>query len=95
MLLAAGYGWSDLKHRPVMNLHEERGFTTSTTFVAPCASVVGNVRIIDHSCVWYGAVIRGGILTYTIDSLHFMRQRKAEWTYVHYVVRRDACLNDV
>ncbi|CAN0525027.1 unnamed protein product, partial [Ectocarpus sp. 8 AP-2014] len=42
-----------------MNLHEERGFTMSTTFVAPCASVVGNVRIIDHSCVWYGAVIRG------------------------------------
>eukprot|EP00904_Undaria_pinnatifida_P000658 jgi/Undpi1/10593/HiC_scaffold_29.g13043.m1 len=49
----------DLKHRPVMNLHEERGFTVSTTFVAPCASVVGNVRIIDHSCVWYGAVVRG------------------------------------
>ncbi|CAN0448927.1 unnamed protein product, partial [Ectocarpus sp. 8 AP-2014] len=48
-----------LRHRPVMNLHEERGFTMSTTFVAPCASVVGNVRIIDHSCVWYGAVIRG------------------------------------
>lgn len=53
------YRCADLRHRPVMNLHEERGFTMSTTFVAPCASVVGNVRIIDHSCVWYGAVIRG------------------------------------
>ncbi|CAM9611197.1 unnamed protein product [Pylaiella littoralis] len=48
-----------LRHRPVMNLHQDRGFTMSTTFVAPCASVVGDVRIIDHSCVWYGAVIRG------------------------------------
>lgn len=52
-------GGPDLKHRPVMNLHQDRGFTMSTTFVAPCASVIGNVRIIDHSCVWYGAVIRG------------------------------------
>lgn len=42
-----------------MNLHQDRGFTMSTTFVAPCASVVGDVRIIDHSCVWYGAVVRG------------------------------------
>lgn len=47
-----------------MNLHEERGFTMSTTFVAPCASVVGDVRIIDHSCVWYGAVIRGRLNAY-------------------------------
>lgn len=30
-----------------------------STFVTPSASVVGNVRILDHSCVWYGAVIRG------------------------------------
>jgi len=58
----------DLKHRPVMNLHQERGFTMSSTFVAPCASVVGDVRIIDHSCVWYGAVVRG-----TFGNLLFAR----------------------
>eukprot|EP00752_Nemacystus_decipiens_P002127 g2029.t1 len=57
--LSSAPGLEYLKHRPVMNLHEARGFTMSTTFVAPCASVVGDVRIIDHSCVWYGAVIRG------------------------------------
>lgn len=71
----------DLKHRPVMNLHEERGFTMSTTFVAPCASVVGDVRIIDHSCVWYGAVVRGTLGGSPTDSLHFTAQRKQERCY--------------
>lgn len=49
----------------MMNLHQDRGFTMPSVFVAPCASVVGDVRIIDHSCVWYGAVVRGRFVVKT------------------------------
>lgn len=42
-----------------MNLDDIRGKTMPNTFVAPSASVVGKVEVMDHSCVWYGAVVRG------------------------------------
>ena len=34
-------------------------FKTNDTFVAPSASVIGNVTNWDESSVWYGAVVRG------------------------------------
>jgi NDP-sugar pyrophosphorylase family protein len=49
------------RHRPVMNLYEQRpkvGY--AATFVAPNATVVGDVELVDKtSTVWYGAVLRG------------------------------------
>jgi carbonic anhydrase/acetyltransferase-like protein (isoleucine patch superfamily) len=33
-------------------------FTTNDTFIAPSASVIGNVTNWDESSVWYGAVVR-------------------------------------
>ena len=34
-------------------------FQTNDTFIAPSASVIGNVTNWDESSVWYGAVVRG------------------------------------
>ena len=42
---------------PYRNAHP----STTAGFVAPCASVVGNVRLGANSSVWYGAVIRGDV----------------------------------
>ncbi|CAM9879304.1 unnamed protein product [Choristocarpus tenellus] len=45
-------------HRPIMNIFEQRGRSVANGFVAPNASVVGDVKMMDHSCIWYGAVVR-------------------------------------
>jgi gamma-carbonic anhydrase len=36
----------------------KKPFTTNDTFIAPSASVIGNVLSHDHSSVWYKAVVR-------------------------------------
>lgn len=51
--------FSDLKHRPFMNLSDIRGEVYPNAYIAPSAAVVGDVLVRDHSCVWYGAVVRG------------------------------------
>eukprot|EP00538_Stauroneis_constricta_P002641 CAMPEP_0119560928 /NCGR_PEP_ID=MMETSP1352-20130426/16220_1 /TAXON_ID=265584 /ORGANISM="Stauroneis constricta, Strain CCMP1120" /LENGTH=285 /DNA_ID=CAMNT_0007609007 /DNA_START=108 /DNA_END=965 /DNA_ORIENTATION=+ len=40
----------------------------SNNFVAPSASVIGNVSIGDHSSVWYGATVRGDVNKITVGS---------------------------
>jgi len=47
------------RHRPVMTFWGSKPFKTNDTFIAPTASVIGNVTNWDESSVWYGAVIRG------------------------------------
>ncbi|CAM9197950.1 unnamed protein product [Discosporangium mesarthrocarpum] len=42
-----------------MNLYEQRGRSAPNVFIAPSASVVGDVEIMDHSCIWYGSTVRG------------------------------------
>ena len=42
-----------------MNLFQKFPETEPNVFVAPSASVVGRVQILDSSSVWYGAVVRG------------------------------------
>jgi|TARA_B100000780_G_scaffold274403_1_gene239370 gamma-carbonic anhydrase len=56
--------WS--RHRKLMNLYEKRPIVATDVFVAPNASVIGDVIIGDHSSVWYGAVIRGDVNTIKI-----------------------------
>lgn len=46
------------RHRAVMNLFDQRPKLDHTVFVAPNASVIGNVEMKDSSSVWYGAVLR-------------------------------------
>lgn len=47
------------RHRAVMNLFDQRPSHAPNTFIAPSASVVGNVELKPHTSVWYGAIIRG------------------------------------
>lgn len=42
-----------------MHLAEKRPFVASDVFVAPSATVVGEVRVKDRASVWYNAVVRG------------------------------------
>lgn len=44
-----------------MNLFDKHPVTDPSVFVAPNATVVGNVTIAHKSNVWYGAVVRGEI----------------------------------
>lgn len=47
------------RHRQVMHLAEKRPVVASDVFVAPSATVVGEVRVKDRASVWYNAVVRG------------------------------------
>jgi len=46
------------RHRPRMAFLNHRPFKTNDTFIAPTASVIGNVTNWDESSVWYNAVVR-------------------------------------
>jgi len=45
-------------HRPSMMFKGVKPFKTEDTFIAPSASVIGDVTNWDESSVWYGAVVR-------------------------------------
>jgi hypothetical protein len=49
------------RHRAVSNLGGAKPQLPSSGFVAPSASVIGDVAIGEHSSVWYGAVVRGDV----------------------------------
>ena len=42
-----------------MNLFDKAPTVSDTAFVAPNASVIGDVTVRDGASVWYGAVLRG------------------------------------
>lgn len=46
------------RHRPKMTFLNQTPFQTNDTFIAPTASVIGNVTNWDESSVWYNAVVR-------------------------------------
>jgi len=43
----------------VANLFDQRPKVSPSAFVAPSATVVGEVELWDKASIWYGAVIRG------------------------------------
>lgn len=47
------------RHRAIMNLFDQRPQMKTNNFIAPNASVIGNVELNDSASVWYGAVLRG------------------------------------
>ena len=42
-----------------MNIGDKVPFISSDTFVAPTATVIGDVKIGGKSSIWYGAVVKG------------------------------------
>ena len=49
------------RHRAVANLYDHKPELPRDGFIAPNASVVGNVTLGERSSVWYGAVLRGDV----------------------------------
>lgn len=46
------------RHRSIMNLFDKRPVVSAGCFVAPNASLVGEVLLYNHVSIWYGAVLR-------------------------------------
>lgn len=61
-----GYKESLSKHRALQPFEGSRPSLGTDIFVAPNASLIGNVRLGDQSSVWYGAVLRGDVNSITV-----------------------------
>lgn len=49
------------RHRTIQNLIDKVPKVPASAFVAPSASIIGNVTIGENSSVWYGCVLRGDV----------------------------------
>ena len=49
------------RHRKVMGVHDTFPIVSGDVFVAPNASVIGDVTLGSGSSVWYGAILRGAM----------------------------------
>ena len=56
------------RHRQVMNLMDHKPVIGKDVFIAPNASVIGEVTLHDGSSVWYGAVIRADAAGISVGS---------------------------
>lgn len=58
-----------------MNLRDSKPVISSDVFLAPSASVIGNVELHASSSVWYGAVVRGDTGPVTIGERASVQDR--------------------
>ncbi|KAF2620253.1 hypothetical protein F2Q68_00040904 [Brassica cretica] len=56
------------RHRTLMNVFDKAPIVDKEAFVAPSASVIGNVQIGRGSSIWYGCVLRGDVNTVSVGS---------------------------
>ncbi|XP_073031832.1 gamma carbonic anhydrase 1, mitochondrial-like isoform X1 [Primulina eburnea] len=56
------------RHRTLMNLFDKSPVVDMDAFVAPSASVIGDVRVGRGSSIWYGCVLRGDVNGITVGS---------------------------
>lgn len=56
------------RHRTLMNVFDKKPLVDKEAFVAPSASVTGDVRIGRGSSIWYGCVVRGDVNYISIGS---------------------------
>jgi carbonic anhydrase/acetyltransferase-like protein (isoleucine patch superfamily) len=64
----ASYAEEVCRHRTLLNLFNRRPAVSSQAFVAPSASLVGDVSVGQGSSVWYGTVLRGDAGKITVGS---------------------------
>lgn len=50
------------RHRTLMNIFDKAPVVDKDAFVAPSASIIGDVQVGGGSSIWYGCVLRGKIL---------------------------------
>ncbi|GAB4847451.1 Gamma carbonic anhydrase 1, mitochondrial [Ancistrocladus abbreviatus] len=56
------------RHRTLMNIFDKAPIVDKDAFVAPSASVIGDVQIGCGSSIWYGCVLRGDVNSISIGS---------------------------
>nr|BAD44607.1 unknown protein [Arabidopsis thaliana] len=56
------------RHRTQMNVFDKAPIVDKEAFVAPSASVIGDVHIGRGSSIWYGCVLRGDVNTVSVGS---------------------------
>lgn len=57
LILNLGYKVS--RHRTLMNIFDKAPVVDKDVFLAPSASIIGDVRVGRGSSIWYGCVLRG------------------------------------
>lgn len=66
------------RHRTLMNVFDKAPVVDKDAFVAPSASVIGDVQIGRGSSIWYGCVLRGKVCLTR--------------SFIHYVIHLIFCL---
>ncbi|MBA0618146.1 hypothetical protein Godav_027534, partial [Gossypium davidsonii] len=56
------------RHRTLMNVFDKAPIVDRDAFVAPSASVIGDVQVGRSSSIWYGCVLRGDVNSISIGS---------------------------
>lgn len=56
------------RHRSLMNVYNKAPSVDKDAFVAPSASVIGDVQVGAGSSIWYGCVLRGDVNSISIGS---------------------------
>ncbi|KAH7524109.1 hypothetical protein FEM48_Zijuj06G0084100 [Ziziphus jujuba var. spinosa] len=56
------------KHRTLMNIFDKAPVVDKDAFVAPSASIIGDVLVGRGSSVWYGCVLRGDVNSISVGS---------------------------
>lgn len=57
LILNLGYKVS--RHRTLMNIFDKAPVVDKDVFLAPSASIIGDVQVGRGSSIWYGCVLRG------------------------------------
>uniref|UniRef100_A0A0C9RRV5 TSA: Wollemia nobilis Ref_Wollemi_Transcript_16728_1325 transcribed RNA sequence n=1 Tax=Wollemia nobilis TaxID=56998 RepID=A0A0C9RRV5_9CONI len=68
--LQGKYGFQEQlsRHRPLMNLVDKAPNVAKDVFVAPSATLVGDVKVGQGSSIWYGCILRGDVKGITVGS---------------------------
>ncbi|KAJ6353233.1 hypothetical protein OIU76_002279 [Salix suchowensis] len=56
------------RHRTLMNVFDKAPAVDKDAFVAPSASIIGNVHVGRGSSIWYGCVLRGDVNSISVGS---------------------------
>ncbi|CDP07494.1 unnamed protein product [Coffea canephora] len=56
------------RHRTLMNIFDKAPLVDKEAFVAPSASIIGDVQVGRGSSIWYGCVLRGDVNSITVGS---------------------------
>jgi len=63
------------RHRRIMTFHGKTPTVKQGTWVAPNASLIGQVNVGTHTSVWYGATVRGDLHPITVGNLSAIGER--------------------